>query len=137
MKICLLGLAIMLTGGCAASGGPPQLVRIAKPLFGGEAGFAGSVEVHRGCVVTMHNGRPQTVLFDSDVALVSDGTGFRDGSDGKIIRFGQEFRAGAAEIRRKGKGWSLKDIQAFFGAKLPENCPKDEVVRLHDFTPVN
>lgn len=137
MRIGLTSIAILLASGCAANGGPPQLVRIANPLFGGEAAYTGAVEIHRGCVVAVGGGKRATILFDADVTLVDGGTAIRDGSSGEVIRFGEQVHAGAALLLSGGRGWSVNDIQSFYGVKLPESCPKDEVVRLHDFKPVN
>jgi hypothetical protein len=134
MKVVAIGLAILIVGGCAANCGPPQLVRIAKPLFGVEALHIGTIEVRGGCVVAGGGDRrPATVLFDPDVTLVDGNAAFRDGRSGVVVRFGQKFHAGAAILRGNGKGWSLRDIEKFFGVKLPKTCPTNDVVRLHDF----
>lgn len=135
MKAFWPGLAILFAAGCAANSGRPHLVRIAKPLFGGEALYTGAIGVHRGCVVTEGGGKRATILFDPDVTLVDGGTAIRDGL-GVVIKFGERVRPGAATLRQNGRGWSLHDINAFYGVELPENCPQDEVVRLHDFKPV-
>ena len=91
----------------------------------------------RGCAVAVGGERRATILFDPDVMLVNGNTAIRDGSSGEVIRFGEQVHASAAILLSGGRGWSLHDIQSFYGIKLPEYCPKDEVVRLHDFKPVN
>ena len=137
MRIGLTGLAILFASGCSANGGPPQLLRIAKPWFGGEAAYTGAIEIHRGCVVAVGGGKRATILFDPDVMLVDGGTAIRDGSSGEVIRFGEQVHAFAAILLSGDRGWSVHDIQSFYGVKLSESCPKDEVVRLHDFKPVD
>lgn len=123
---------VLILSGCAAHNGDGNPITIARPAFGGEAGFYGSVELQRGCIVTGGD-RPETVLFDPDVTLTDDRSGIRDGPDGAVIFFGRKTWAGAAGLREGGKGWSIADIEEFFGVIIPKHCPTNEVVRLHDF----
>lgn len=120
---------------CAPFDRPPALIRVAQAKFGGGQGlFRGKLEVHNGCVVTAGT-HPATVLFDPDVALVNQGTAIRDGRRGFTIGFGELIRASAAWPRNNGNGWSVKEIQRFYDTSIPDNCPRDEVVRLDDLEP--
>lgn len=120
---------------CAPFDRPPALIRVAQAKFGGgEALFRGKLEVRNGCVVTAGT-HPATVLFDPDVALVNQGTGIRDGRRDLTIRFGEPIRASAAWPRNNGNGWSVMEIERFYGTNIPDNCPHDEVVRLDALEP--
>lgn len=132
MRLGIMSLVALGLASCVSFDGPPTLVRIAQGKFGGEALFRGRMEVRGGCVVTA-GARPATVLFDPDVILVEHGTAIRDGAGSATVRFGEPVRAGMAHLREKGKGWPIRDIEEFYGVEIPENCPRDEVVRLHDF----
>ena len=101
--------------------------------FGGEALFMGKLLVRGGCLVAAADGRFATPIFDPGVVLTPDGDRIRDPALNVEVPMGRPFRAGAAWMRDGGEGWPLADIEAFFGTRLPPDCPKDDVIRLHDF----
>lgn len=135
MRLRVASLVAFGLVSCAPLDRPPALIRVAQAKFGGgQAQFRGKLEVRNGCVVTAGT-HSATVLFDPDVALVNQGTAIRDRRRGFTIRFGELIRASAAWPRNNGDGWSVKEIERFYGTYIPANCPHDEVVRLDDFEP--
>lgn len=126
-----VGISLVLSA-CAANAADGDPITIARHAFGGEALYNGILKLRRGCIVTGGD-RPATVLFDPDVTLTDDRTAVRDGPDGVLVPFGVTVFAGSAVLREAGAGWSLAEIEEFFGVDIPDVCPTDEVVRLHGF----
>lgn len=138
MKVrCLLVLPLTSALlGCAAGvpGGHITIATITSSnLFGGEALFSGKLFKRNGCLVAEADDSFATPIFDPGVTLASDGKTIRDGGLGVGVPLGRPFRAGAAWLRGDGQGWSIPDIETFFGTRLPPGCPTENVIRLHDF----
>lgn len=124
-------LVVVLTA-CSTTHGEMPLT-IARDAFGGGAQFVGRLQMSKGCVVaTGAFGEPSTVLFDPDIRLTGDGAALFDPQTGRTIRFNVPIAGGAAELRSDGNGWAVADIERFFGVRMPANCPRDAVMRLHD-----
>ncbi|QQN74372.1 hypothetical protein [Croceicoccus sp. YJ47] len=111
-----------------------QPITIDSNGFGGEAQFHGSIAAIDGCIVT-RNGN-STVLFDRGVTLLPTGDGVFDPATGNSIRFGARITGGAAILRDAGRGWSIREIERFYGVTIPPACPKHDVTRLHHLEPV-
>ena len=126
-----VGLSLILSA-CAVNAADGEPITIARPAFGGEALFHGTLELRRGCIVT-DGDKPATVLFDPDVTLADARTGILDGPEGVFVPFGATVFAGYAVLREAGTGWRLAEIEAFFGVDIPDVCPTKEVARLHGF----
>ena len=122
--LCLLCLA-----GCAVTPVQPEPIRIARGHFGGEARFVGELRFKNGCLVAGAGESWATPLFDPEATLGEDRRSIREG-DRPAVRFGQKFGAGAAHLRNNGRGWSIADIEQFFGVIIAAACPKRDVVRL-------
>ncbi|WP_454597637.1 hypothetical protein [Qipengyuania sp. SM2507] len=121
---------VLMLSGCVAHGGGGNPINIARPAFGGEAGFYGSIELQRGCIVTGGD-RPATVLFDPGVKLSEDRTRIIDPRAQGSVRLDVPIQGGAALLRENGKGWPIADIESFFGVTIPAGCPTKDVMRLH------
>ena len=128
--LCLLFLA-----GCAASA-PPEPIRISRGWKGGEARFVGELRLEKGCIVAVAGTSRATPLFDPDATLSEDHRAIREG-DRPAVAFGQRFAAGAATLRDDGRGWSIEDVEQFYGVKIPAACPRRDVMRLHDLVVID
>jgi hypothetical protein len=124
--------AMTLASACATGPANLRLLTIAKPAFGGEASFRGTLLAKHGCVIAHQANGDTTVLFDPGVALTQNRDGLRDARTGKTIHFRRLVRGGAAELRSGGKGWPIADIEHFFGVSISAGCPTRNVMRLHD-----
>lgn len=124
--LCLLFLA-----GCAVSPVQPEPIRISRGWFGGEARFVGELRLENDCIVAGAGESWATPLFDPEATLGENRRSIREG-DRPALAFGQRFAAGAATLRDDGRGWSIADIEDFYGVAIPAACPKRDVVRLHD-----
>jgi len=131
----LLPLAVALTG--CASALPRARLTIAtvtsSNMFGGEALFTGKLLEQNGCLLASANERFATLIFDPGVTLAADGGTIRDVRQNVEVPVGRYFRAGSAWLRDGGQGWSVADIEAFYGTRIPAKCPTHNVIRLHDF----
>ena len=128
--LCLLFLA-----GCAASATPPEPIRISRGWKGGEARFVGELRLKKGCIVAGAGKSWATPLFNPEATFGKDHRAIREGSR-PAIAFGQKFAAGAAILRDDGRGWSMADVEQFYGVKIPVACPRRDVVRLHDLVAI-
>lgn len=131
MSIALLGLTA-----CAGAAPVAQPVTIARPAFGGEAQFRGQLAMEKGCIVAGDSRKSISVLFDPGVKLLDAGQGVFDPATGQSIRFGEPVTGGAPSLRDNGRGWSISDIESFYGVSLPPGCPRANVMRLHHFTQI-
>lgn len=138
MRRTLVLLLATALPGCAAdvSGGRLTIATITSSnLFGGEALFTGKLFERNGCLVAGTDEVFATPVFDPGVTLTAGGKTIRDVRKGVEVPIGRPFRAGTAWMRDDGTGWSVADIEMFFGTRIPPGCPTDNVIRLHDFEP--
>lgn len=122
--------------GCAADapGGSLTIATITSPYtVGGQALYSGKLVKRNGCLVASWGKSFATPIFDPGVTLAADGNTINDVRHDVQVPIGRLFRAGAASLRDDGQGWSIHDIETFFGTRIPPGCPTDDVVRLHDF----
>lgn len=103
-------------------------------LLRGEARFVGELRFHNGCLVAVAGAKVATPILDRDVILQPDGSAIDDVRHGLQIPVGKRFAAGAAWLRDDGSGWSIADIESSFGIHIPNGCPVETIVRLHDFS---
>jgi hypothetical protein len=136
MRAALLVPLVLATVGCAADV-PRQRLTIAtiasSNLFGGEALYRGKLVERAGCIVAAADGSFATPIFDPGVTLADDGEALVDAHEGVQVPIGRLFEAGTAWLRDDGEGWSLAEIDSFYGTRIPPGCPTDNVIRLHDF----
>lgn len=130
-----MSAVITLAGAWTAHAVPAQPITIARPAFGGQALFEGRITLRNGCFTT-DSEYPATILFDPDVTLSETKKAIRHGAGGAVIALGNPSRASAAWLRQDNNGWSIEDIETFYGVEIPINCPTANVVRLHDFEPI-
>lgn len=136
MRSALVLVAAMSLPGCAADapGGSLMIATITSSYtFGGEALFSGKLVMRNGCLVASVNTGFATAVFDPGVTLAADGSTINDVRHNVQVPIGRPFQAGSAWMRGDGQGWAVRDIEAFFGTRIPPGCPTDDVVRLHDF----
>ena len=134
-RALLLPLALA-SAGCTAdpAGQRLTIATIATSnTFGGEALFAGKLIEREGCLVAVADGTFATPIFDPGVVLTPEGRAIWDVRQGLNVPIGRSFRAGAAWLRDDGRGWSVADIEAFYGTRIPAGCSTHDVIRLHDF----
>ena len=124
--------AMTLAAACATGPSELHLFTIAKPALGGEALFHGMLLAKHGCVIVNQANGETTILFDPGVALTENRDGLRDARTGKTVHFRKLIRGGAADLRSGGRGWSVADIEGFFGVSIDGGCPTGNVMRLHD-----
>lgn len=132
----LLAAVAAAVTGCAADLRHEQLTIAtisSSNLFGGEALFSGTLIARDGCLVANANEGYATPIFDPGVILSQSGKAIKDVWEGVEIPIGRSFRAGTAWLRDGGQGWSVGDIERFYGTRIPASCPTDNVIRLHDF----
>jgi hypothetical protein len=132
IRMAVAAAAITLASACATGPAKLRLLTIAKPAFGGEASFRGTLLAKHGCVITHQASGDTSVLFDPGVTLTENRDGLRDPRTGKTIHFRRLVRGGAATLRSGGKGWPIADIEHFFGVSISAGCPTRNVMRLHD-----
>lgn len=130
MSNALLGLTA-----CAGAAPVAQPVTIARPAFGGEAQFRGQLAMEKGCIVAFGTRKSINVLFHPGVKLLDAGQGVSDPATGQSIRFGEPVTGGAASLRDNGRGWSISDIESFYGVSLPPRLPASECHALASFHP--
>ena len=128
-------LAAMALASCRSGAEPVMPLAITSGHFGGEALFTGTIDRRGGCIVTTSGRAPFTVLFDEGVSLSADGGGVIDPRNGVEVRFGERIQGGAGNLRENGNGWSVDDIEEFFGVSLPRDCPRNNIMRLGDMHP--
>lgn len=136
MRSALVLAVAMSLPGCAADapGGSLTIATITSSYtLGGEALFSGQLVKRNGCLVASAGKGFATPIFDPGVTLAADGNTIDDVRHNVQVPIGRPFRAGAAWLRGDGQGWPIRDIEAFFGTRIPPGCPTDNVVRLHDF----
>ena len=130
---CLFASCLVVASSACSVTYADMPLTIARDAFGGEAQFVGHLQMSGGCIVALRaDGVPSTVLFDPDIRLTSDVRGVFDPRTGRSIRFGTPVTGSAAKLRSEGNGWAVADIEEFFGVRIPANCPRDAVMRLHD-----
>lgn len=120
---------LLLSAGCVAATASAEPIRITRGWHGGEARFAGELRVEHGCIVAISGSRRLTPLFDADQALGADAR--------TALPIGQKFQAGAAHLRDDGRGWSVADIERFYGVSIPSACPTRNIVRLHSLEAIS
>jgi hypothetical protein len=136
MRPALLLPLLFLACAAAAAQERPAIATIGSPnMFGGEALFTGRLVVQGGCLVADFGRGVATPVFDHGVTLSGDGKTLHDPAEGAEVPLGGAFSAGTAWMRDGGTGWSVAEIETFFGTRLPPGCPTDHVIRLHDFEP--
>lgn len=101
--------------------------------MGGEAAFVGKLIIQNGCLVAITGKKVATPIFDPGVTLQPNRLAINDPRNSRHIRIGQSFRAGTAWMRDSGNGWSVSDVETFFGVRVPSKCPTASIIRLHDF----
>lgn len=129
----LLTVALL---GCAANLAHERLTIAtvtSSNAFGGEARFWGKLLERDGCLVAGTNESFATPIFDAGVTLAADRKTIVDVRHHVQVPIGRPFQAGAAWLRDDGQGWSIRDIESFYGTRLPRGCPTDDVIRLHNF----
>lgn len=109
----------------------PNIINITRGYYGGEARFEGDLRIENGCVVAGSSSLRATPLFDADVMVGKDRQSLTQAGRVTVL-FGQRFTAGSANLRESGRGWSIADIERFFGIKIPPSCPRRNIVRLHN-----
>lgn len=131
MLRALLIVALSFLAACQTALAHPQLIAIASPAMGGEALFHGTLAIKKGCVVSLGGQRIAAVLFDPGVTLSEDRTRIIDPRAHGNVRLAVPIFGGTAHLRENGKGWSIVDIERFFGVTIPAGCPTKNVMRLH------
>lgn len=126
--LILLGSSACGTGAVESVSQPTPLT-IARDAFAGGALYRGTLEIRDGCIVSSR--RNFTVLFDPGVVLTANSDGIYEPRTGNTIRFGQRIQGSGGNLREKGKGWPISDIERFYGVRIPLGCPKGNVMRLH------
>ncbi|WP_138995698.1 hypothetical protein [Sphingomonas sp. PAMC 26621] len=103
-----------------------------RPL-GGEAAFIGKLRFHDGCLVAVTDGKIATPIFNRGVVLQPSGRAIYDPHSNVRVPINASFSAAAAWLRDGGTGWPIADIEGIYGAHVPERCPAETIVKLHDF----
>ena len=138
IKRTIILLQMLVLSGCATGTHRDKIAILTVTTdrqFGGEARFSGEWRIRNGCLVASAGKRVATPIFDTGVILQPDASAIRHARNGVRISVGQRFHAGTAWIRNNGGGWSVSEIEAFFGIRIPSGCPTADIIRLHDFEP--
>jgi hypothetical protein len=140
MSFALLPPLALLAAAAAPAPAPaderPAIATIgSENMFGGEALFTGRLAVRDGCLVADFGSGVATPVFDPGVILSPDGKTLHDPAQGSELPLGRRFSAGSAWMRDGGTGWTVAEIEAFYGTRIPPGCPTHNVIRLHDFEP--
>jgi len=131
----VLGLAMAFPGCAAHQPARPLAIATITSAFthGGQARFAGRLIERDGCLVATDGVNVATPIFDPGATLGADRKTISDTRAGVEVPIGRPFRASAAWLRDHDQGWSVADIETFYGTRIPPGCPTNNVIRLHDF----